>query len=1499
MTPSTSNIPTVAGGVHNGDEANAEDSECQRLLNLLRRITNFDRLAIENTATNHHSLLTEQDAASLLSYLAKLRRFCDNVDANGGSMDGAMEWNETNVELIRLTVKAAMQSFNSSSFSSGTMIMDCKTARRLLTDGVLPFAATAVSMTASSTSPISSSETSLFHQGKPLTDISSSTATKMLPCIWIAKLIKSIVIEDLLPIALMSVQPDNGKRNGKTSKDSSGHDGTYFIGNRNNSDNNMTALEILLSTFLTRMDTDESSQIMAPETPTSSSTDAVLDRLCGLTMDGTSNKTSSHCRIERLRPSAATSIIAALREFESSNASPSLGGGSGSGTGLGRLSRRRVWKQQQTRGDTQPHVSVLQQWDFHYTFVDRPTSLLCAGLSCLHSLATTVDDDIDESGCGNNGGCDFDALPPLVYQLALLPVSLTSTSTSVLDRSESGKMGSGDGDKVLFSPQENDKQRGVRLRRMCLEGIAFILEDDIYSSNRQHPTSYRKILPNTDDYGQVVVKTKSRYKEAYRWARYTSLSHLGNCFRSDPGLSKAMLSLLSGEILVGATTRRMDHDNIDWCQSHVQRPFRYARLTPFTLAMGLSMATSVPRIRATTLGAICDLVLEEEMLRTRRGFAAVDPFEEDASSGRHSAVKGSSNISRRQPWMDCLVRCLEMDCTMKNDHDNSKDDAGVYKGINHVLHCLLLVAKFAENEHGGSSFSIGGCGCASSLLQSLHQLGFLLIDCVKKDEPIKTQTLTDKLNAMQSVAVLAPNLDISSFSSNNVTHVNGITSTSAQHAVAAVGRFLLSFLFYQSSSSSLSSSSLCMSSSQSGLGDTALCRSVLRSSFEKCCGNAPNALEHALLVKDLLRFRPSSVRQYLDQDFGTDKDNNDDLGWSMSDENDQQTMIALTLTSSYLPSIIDTLSNIPSGGMSPRVASLAIVPALGCLFLLMAAPSQRGLVGSLWKRHDLEDNVNQTFLLAKKCLYAPDVEKRKCAANMLVMLLGVTSVAASVSVSRNASSRGNKSKSVWNPILQDIKACLHRSLTQHQEVVRMEVYSSLVALLPSSAPNSNADDNKDLSATQDNTSPVSSSAPGTRGSRTPPPNVSSFKNIFDTIPPADQHATISIVSELLLSSLERYVTIPKEERIDREARRARAALGVGLSQIEMIVEEESDSARDKASGAEDGSNPFRFEKCISTRSSRTLEGNDTKQKEGKEKKRKSKVPLGQALLIEAIERINEPLPYLIASCIAVTSLATGETNDFFHGDPSDNELSNVSTSSSEMIKSINQLRQQFARCTDIQQYLQWIKTNKIVFDIKDNIKRAKEMAISKLATLMLVSAAADALISSCDLKDEKGLTKNAVFAMEVRTDSRSVANDVEDLFVLRSEAIEEAATIMSSFVPKPTRSVSASKSNGKKKKALKDMNPNSSSQPSERLTAETKSGKSVEFAKLRPSDTSQVAIAKNRKSIENILGNTCPATNHDFLAESLRKFGSEMSKKVCLCWFKFIQRSASCVCAFH
>ena len=156
-------------------------------------------------------------------------------------------------------------------------------------------------------------------------------------------------------------------------------------------------------------------------------------------------------------------------------------------------------------------------------------------------------------------------------------------------------------------------------------------------------------------------------------------------------MSRAVLALLAGD--VGGST------------AAPVTPFRYARLTPFKLAMGLSMAAAVPRMRAAALAAVCDLVLEEETLRVRRG----------------RGIDGRQRAGSSKPWLDCLVQCLE------------GESRSVYRGSgggNHILGCLVSVANFAESEHHGN----GGGGCAASLLQSLCQLGFLLVDCVKKDD---------------------------------------------------------------------------------------------------------------------------------------------------------------------------------------------------------------------------------------------------------------------------------------------------------------------------------------------------------------------------------------------------------------------------------------------------------------------------------------------------------------------------------------------------------------------------------------------------------------------------------------------------------------------------------------------------------------------------------------------------------------------------------------------
>jgi hypothetical protein len=94
----------------------------------------------------------------------------------------------------------------------------------------------------------------------------------------------------------------------------------------------------------------------------------------------------------------------------------------------------------------------------------------------------------------------------------------------------------------------------------------------------------------------------------------------------------------------------------------------------------------------------------------------------------------------------------------------------------------------------------GGNGCASSLLQPLSQLGFLLINCIKKDEPCSKASspssggivaMGNGIAATQVTAVLAPHLDILAYGC-----ICDRNSTSSSLALHAIGRFLLCYLFF-------------------------------------------------------------------------------------------------------------------------------------------------------------------------------------------------------------------------------------------------------------------------------------------------------------------------------------------------------------------------------------------------------------------------------------------------------------------------------------------------------------------------------------------------------------------------------------------------------------------------------------------------------------------------------------------------------------------------------
>eukprot|EP00956_Cyclotella_meneghiniana_P020186 scaffold35328_cov62-Cyclotella_meneghiniana.AAC.5 len=1039
-------------------------------------------------------------------------------------------------------------------------------------------------------------------------------------------------------------------------------------------------IKILLPTFLHRMDNDESCQSISSAGDAAldgqESIDDILDKFCG-------HKYKSH-------PQVTAGVLSALKEFDNIS--------------TGRLSKRRTWRK---RGNDNSFGR-----DYTFEFSDRATSLIRMATTSLKTLASSKEPD---------------ALPPLVYQLGILPMGLLHADTKVKAKGE------------------NEKQRGVRLRKMVLESIASALEDGTLG------------LANSNNGHQVVVQGSNTKSDDWKWSRYTSLSHMGTCLRMDPEMSKAVLAMLGGET---------SHDGGN------DAPFRYQRLTPFKLAMGLSMASSVPRMRQAALGCVRDLILEEETIRIRCGLG-----------------RDGKRVGLGKPWMLCLVRCLEKvssgDKSAFEDLPLENEDGR----FGHVLKCLVIVAKFADSSDNGGGMRSGDISCAPMLLQSLVTLGFLLIDCVKKDEKSSS-------SAIDSSALLANTLDMSIL--NDVSSAD----TSANHAMACTGRILLSFLFYQSAAAS----SHFMTSSLSGSneGGTSLCRLILKSSIDKLCGMAPNALQYGKVLTDLLQFSPltlTSITRHLE------------AGCDELDDSQKEQVISLAMATHHIPMLIDTLSNVPGGGMNHTVASEAVIPTVGHLLLLQASSGslRPGLAGYLWKKNDIIDHVDHGYLLAKKSLFCLDEDKRRCAAKMLVSLLGTAVVAASGSNKRTASK--------WAPVLDEMKSSLRRCLAQHQQSVRIQAYSSLMAILPS------ADEVSEASQTQETESPNSTStgvatqSPSQRTSRTKQPQ----------IPPAAREGVTDLVCGILLTQLERCMTTPPEHIQDKKARQKRGnAIGTSLSQPE-----EPEQSQEIENGM-----PFRFESIISTRS-----------QQDKSQGKKKSTSVAQSLLNEALNRIVEPLGFLIASCSGSASVITNCADDL--------------NNQSQLSESVKSLRRRMAGCIDIEQYLKWLKSNKNIFQITSNIERKKELAIGKLATLICIATAAEVLLGtfSWDNEDDDGF-------IGVDTTNK----ELESLFNLRVNAITRASEIMSSFV-----------SSKPKKKKLKERDANNADESEPAKKKKSKKDEDVdadEGGLETTTELNRAVLAKNAKILEEAVNRITPAPPQDFMASILTKFGAQVEMKL-------------------
>jgi hypothetical protein len=319
-----------------------------------------------------------------------------------------------------------------------------------------------------------------------------------------------------------------------------------------------------------------------------------------------------------------------------------------------------------------------------------------------------------------------------------------------------------------------------------------------------------------------------------------------------------------------------------------------------------------------------------------------------------------------------------------------------------------------------------------------------------------------------------------------------------------------------------------------------------------------------------------------------------------------------------------------------------------------------------------------------------------------------------------------------------------------------------MALLPVDSASS------DASQTQESVSPKSNAtqSPNQRPNHSTP-----------LVPPAAREGLTDIVCCILSSQLERYLTTPPEQIQDKRARQHRgSAIG---SQLSQVVEPAVENTQEN-----ENSMPLRFESFITTRS---------KQADKPKGKSKKSTQFTQTLLNDALDRITEPLGFLIASC----GCASQDTA------PRDIDIADDTKHQEELHNSISSLRHRMAGCHDIEHYLKWLKSNKHIFEIQDNMQRKVEMATCKLATLITVAVAAEALLGTCN----SGGENDDEF---VEVDSTN--EEVESLFNLRVDAITRAAEIMSSFVnskPKKTKKLKERDSNAesespKKKRKTKE-----------------------------------------------------------------------------------------------
>jgi len=773
------------------------------------------------------------------------------------------------------------------------------------------------------------------------------------------------------------------------------------------------------------------------------------------------------------------------------------------------------------------------------------------------------------------------------------------------------------------------------------------------------------------------------------------------------------------------------------------------------------------------LEAVRDLIVEEQTIATKR-----------TQSPWFNAVAGASVLLAEKDPAEERVSAEFRDGASRGSPEGSAK-RGDDKTGRYVFSCIKSVVGFASSKDGIGAELNG-------LMQSLVNLGFLLVDCVKKDSPAAT--------------CVAPTFGIASSVMKKLTregkcpldelrHTGSNVSSKANEAAADVGRRILAFLFVTAGYKAHSGTT----SSLSANADVSpLCRSILHTASGKFCGMAPNAVQHSFLLRDLALGSFESLG---------------DVASSAATGLATDTALDI-LSANFIPTVINYLSNIPGGGMPPAVAIASVVPALNAVLHHQCCRR---------RYRDVEDNVDHCFLLGKKAIFCTDPERRAVAVNILCMLIGIVVVSGNTPGAASA----NFSLGSGGATLDEIRGYLRRCLTQHQPSVRMEVYSSLIELLPC-GEDANGDDS---------TTPTAS----LEGNTTPVPIVRRGKADAGT-------AICNVVADILSSQLERYVT-PEEDKADKKARRDRAKKhGSQLSQPMSDSDEDEDEFKDDED--DDGlpsDPPIRFALCLQEGKHAAVDDQPTTKKTGAKGKKGGKKAQGPTLIEIARNKIAEPIAFLLASCSEAVVIQSEMTNF----DSVSAEEDRVSPND-ELSKAFSSLRKRVAK-SKLDDYLEAFE-KKQAENNDTSAEAKKERAAGLLATCLLIASAAETLLNS-DVSDASGGDPGEI---------------TDRLFRLRTDAVDKAATILATpSGMEKTAAAEKGKPAKKKKTKTKTKKKKTTGQGEENDHPNL----TVDEEILAPKEIKKTALDKARKAVEDQLSQICPASDQKFLAHSLRTYG--------------------------